>query len=62
MHALELRLCTNVLSSCFVHEMHEMSNHNIKQVDADTKLCFCCYEIGVSLNLELKLKTIQQSN
>ena len=28
MHALELQLCTNVLSSCFVHEMHEMSNHN----------------------------------
>ena len=28
MHALELRLCTNVLSSCFVHEMHKMSNHN----------------------------------
>ena len=28
MHALELQLCMNVLSSCFVHEMHEMSNHN----------------------------------
>ena len=31
MHALELQLCTNVLSSCFVHEMHEMSNHNSAQ-------------------------------
>ena len=25
---LELQLCTNVLSSELVHEMHEMSNHN----------------------------------
>ena len=31
MHALELWLCTNVLSSCFVHEMHEMSNHNTRE-------------------------------
>ena len=28
LHALELRLCTNDLSSKLVHEMHEMSNHN----------------------------------
>ena len=25
---IRLQLCTNVLSSCFEHEMHEMSNHN----------------------------------
>ena len=28
MHALELQLCTNVLSSCFVLNLHEMSDHN----------------------------------
>ena len=28
LHALELWLCTNDLSSELVHEMHEMSNHN----------------------------------
>ena len=27
-HALEIQLCTNVLSSELVHEIHQMSNHN----------------------------------